>query len=75
MDLQMLTVEDVLRIHEILVADFAASADPIVPAGVKSIDLLASAVSRQLTGSGNTLKYSDTVDNAASRKAPWKRHV
>ena len=63
---QTLTLEDVLQIHEILVRDFSATGDPISPPGVRSIDLLASAVSRQDTGIGSTLKYPDAYSNAAS---------
>jgi len=61
-----MSIEDVLRIHEILVADFAESGDPIYPPGLKSLNLLASAISRQETGSGRTLKYPDPISNAAS---------
>jgi death-on-curing protein len=64
--LVMLTPEEVLKIHEVLVADFAASGDPISPPGPRSLDLLASAVSRQHAGLGQTLKYPDPVDNAAT---------
>lgn len=66
MELRTLSVEDVLQIHEILVADFAASNDPISPPGLRSMGLLQSAVGRQTTGIGDTLKYPDPVDNAAT---------
>lgn len=66
MELHTLSLEEVLLIHETLVADFAVSNDPISPAGVRSIGLLASAVGRQATGIGNTLKYPDPVPNAAT---------
>lgn len=66
MDLQTLTVEEVLQIHAILVEDFGRSGDPIYPPGVKSLDLLGSAVARQCTGLGEVLKYSEPVDNAAT---------
>lgn len=46
--------------------DFAASQDPISPSGVKSIDLLESAVSRQHTGIGSRLKYETPTLNAAT---------
>jgi prophage maintenance system killer protein len=61
-----LSAEEVLKIHEILAADFARGADPIAPSGIRSLDLLQSAVSRQLTGSGGVLKYPGPVDNAAT---------
>lgn len=66
MNISTLSVEDVLRIHEVLVADFAASNDPISPSGVRSLALLQSAVGRQYTGIGGTLKYGDPVGNAAT---------
>ncbi|MEQ1694067.1 MAG: type II toxin-antitoxin system death-on-curing family toxin [Gemmatimonas sp.] len=61
-----LTASDVLAIHETLAADFAAAADPISPAGIKSHDLLESAVSRQFTGYDSRLKYNTPTSNAAS---------
>jgi death-on-curing protein len=66
MELATLSVEEVLRIHEILVADFAASGDPISPPGVRSQALLESAVGRQFTGSRNALKYPRPIENAAT---------
>ena len=66
MELKTLSVEEVLRIHEILVEDFMASNDPISPAGVRSEQLLESAVSRQWTGLGQVLKYSTPIANAAT---------
>src|SRR5205823_1027572 len=64
--LQTLSVEEVLRIHEILVADFAATGDPVGQMGVRSIGLLESAVNRQHSGHGQTLKYPDSLGNAAT---------
>ena len=64
--LETLSVEDVLRIHEILVSDFAASGDPIGQMGVRSIALLESAVNRQQSGHGPTLKYPEPLGNAAT---------
>lgn len=46
--------------------DFAASGDPISPPGVRSNDLLESAVARQLVGHEGRLKYPDPVDNAST---------
>lgn len=66
MELQTIEAEDVLAIHEILVSDFAASNDPISPAGVRSVDLLQSAVSRQHTSFGGKLKYPAPIPNAAT---------
>jgi death-on-curing protein len=61
LELKTLTVEDVLAIHETLVSDFAATGDPISPPGVKSLDLLHSAVHRQHTGYEGKMKYPDPV--------------
>lgn len=48
---------DVLQIHEALVVDFKAADDPISPPGVKSENLLSSALSRPQTGLGEEMKY------------------
>lgn len=64
-DLKLLTVDDVRSIHEALVRDFATAPEPIVPAGVRSENLLASAVMRPSTGIGETRKYP-TVEMAAA---------
>lgn len=61
-----LSVEDVIFIHERLCADFASTPDPIDPPGVRSHDLLESAVNRQHSGYGDLLKYHDPVLNAAT---------
>lgn len=66
MDLRTLSIEEVLLIHEVLVADFAASPDPIFPPGIRSMDLLHSAVGRQTTGLGDVLKYPNPIQNAAT---------
>jgi death-on-curing protein len=64
--LQTLSVEEVRRIHFALVEEFQSSSNPIFPPGVKSENLLASAVSRQDTSIGGTLKYPDPFSNAAT---------
>lgn len=61
-----LTTEEVLAIHDVLTEDFAAAADPISPPGVRSRNLLESAVSRQHTGSGSVMKYDTPCLNAAA---------
>jgi death-on-curing protein len=66
LELNTLSVEEVLRVHDALVRDFAQANDPISPPGVKSRDLLESAVSRQRTASGGRLKYPDPISNAAT---------
>lgn len=62
----MLSVEDVLFIHDRLCDDFATTADPIDPPGVRSMSLLASAVGRQESGYGRVMKYHEPVLNAAT---------
>jgi prophage maintenance system killer protein len=64
--LGMLSVEDVLFIHDRLCEDFAATDDPIDPPGVRNMSLLASAVSRQEVGYEEELKYHEPVLNAAT---------
>ena len=64
--LSTLSASEVLAIHDVLAADFAAADDPISPAGVKSMNLLESAVSRQFTGYEGRLKYDTPILNAAS---------
>src|SRR5262245_55261851 len=61
-----LSEEEILRIYERLVLDFAESDDQITPAGVRSSDLLGSAVSRQHTGGRGRLKYPEPASNAAT---------
>lgn len=60
------TVLEVLSVHQELEKDFAASDDPISPAGVKSQSLLESAVSRQDAGYGSERKYTTVVSTAAA---------
>ena len=66
MQLQTLSADEVKRIHFALVEEFQSTANRIDPPGVKSENLLASAVSRQHTSLGQTLKYPDAFSNAAS---------
>jgi prophage maintenance system killer protein len=66
MALKTLAVDDICRIHDALCADFALSADPIFPPGVKSMALLESAVGRQHVGFGPFRKYSTPALNAAT---------
>lgn len=61
-----LTVEDVVLIHERLAVDFASGSDPISPSGIRSDDLLASAVGRQHTANGSTVKYDSAQAGAAA---------
>jgi death on curing protein len=66
MSTNMLTVDDVLTVHAVIVREFAESSDPISPSGVRSRDLLESAVARQWTSLGGVLKYPQAVANAAT---------
>jgi len=66
MPAEMLSVEDVKHIHESLVEEFSDSSNPIFPPGVKSENLLASAVFRQQTCLNNVMKYPDPYSNAAT---------
>lgn len=66
MELQTVTTNEVLIIHEALTADFAESSDPILPPGVKKLALLESAVGRQLAGGYDQLKYPNAIENAAT---------
>lgn len=64
--LQTLTTREVEMIHAKLVEEFSRDGDPISPPGIKSPDMLESAVFRQHTGIGSQLKYPDAVSNAAT---------
>ncbi|MHC4719873.1 MAG: type II toxin-antitoxin system death-on-curing family toxin [Planctomycetota bacterium] len=65
-ELRWLNKEDVRRIHFILAEDFYHSPDPIIPAGVQSESLLASAVFHPQTALGGTLKYTTVETSAAA---------
>lgn len=52
-----LHAKDVIEIHNVLVRDFKSSKDPIEPPGVKSYDLLESAMFRPKTSIGSSNKY------------------
>ncbi|WP_084784903.1 type II toxin-antitoxin system death-on-curing family toxin [Calidithermus timidus] len=66
MALRTLSIEEVKLIHEALVKDFCESKDPISPPGVRSEELLSSAVDRQYVGTGDSLKYFDEYTSAAT---------
>jgi len=65
-ELCWLNVEDVTRIHFVLVKDFSQSPDPIIPPGVQSESLLASAIFHPQTALGGTLKYTTVETSAAA---------
>ena len=64
-EIDYLTVEDVLSIHHELVRAFAEDDDPISPPGVRSQDLLESALERPKTGLAGERKYG-TVELAGA---------
>lgn len=66
MEIHTLTVDDVTKIHELLVAEFSSSNNPIFPPGIKNEDMLASAVSRQAVGFDSFSKYSTPIQSAAT---------
>lgn len=66
MNVSTLSVEEVLRIHGVLCADFAEEDDPIGYGGLKSRSLLESAVGRQHAGFGPFKKYPEPIPNAAT---------
>lgn len=59
-------VREVVAIHHRLVTDFRAAPDPIEPAGLRDVNLLASAVGRQWIGGEGGLRYPGVVENAAT---------
>lgn len=66
MKISTLSVDEVVRIHEVLCADLAEDEDPIGYGGVRSDALLESAVGRQHAGFGPFRKYPDALSNAAT---------
>ena len=64
-DVHHLTGDDVRAIHQELASEFANSADPISPSGVRDENLLESAISRPSTSIGEDRKYP-TVEMAAA---------
>ena len=64
-EMRFLTTEEVKAVHFELAKDFAKKKDPILPVGVKSEDLLASALYRPQTSYGDSLKYP-TIQMAAA---------
>ena len=64
-DVRLLTVDQVCAVHGRLVDDFKNTADPLDPPGVRSTQLLESAVGRPGTAIGQRRKYP-TVEMAAA---------
>ena len=65
-ELRWLTVDEVNGIHNALVDDFARTADPIDPPGVRNEHLIESAVFRPHTGLAGILKYPTVETSAAA---------
>jgi len=65
-ELRWFNVDEVRAIHFELVDDFLSTSDPIEPPGVKSEQLLASAVFRPQTSLGGILKYPTVETSAAA---------
>lgn len=63
-----LTTDEVLELHNILCQNYELlpEMEPISPPGIKDKNMLESAVSRQLVGSGTYYKYSDIYLNCAT---------
>ena len=65
-NIRWITDDEVLRIHNTLVRDFARTRDPIVPPGVRNDHLIKSAVFRPRTGFSSKLKYPTVETSAAA---------
>lgn len=65
-NIEFLTKQDVIEIHERLTSDAAESDDPISPPGIKNEGLLESAIARQHAGFGGQIKYDTAISNAAT---------
>lgn len=65
-DISFLSAQEIADIHMSIAADFAASPDPISPAGVRDIGLLESAAARPNTGLGESRKYPTVQMSAAA---------
>jgi death-on-curing protein len=66
MQIETLNKSEIIRIHNLLVEDFAQTEDPILPPGVKDEGLLESAIGRQFVCYGTQLKYPSIHSNAAT---------
>ena len=65
-ELRWIKVDEVLRIHNALVDDFAPTRDPIDPPGVRNSHIIESAVFRPQTGLDGILKYPTVETSAAA---------
>jgi death-on-curing family protein len=63
-----LSAEDILELHSLLCNNYLLlpQMEPVSPPGLKSLNLLESAISRQHVGSGEFYKYPDMYSNCAT---------
>ena len=63
-----LTTDEIVELHKILCDNYnlLPEMEPVSPPGIKNRDMLESAVSRQLVGSGDFYKYADIFSNCAT---------
>lgn len=63
-----LTTDEIEELHKILCDNYnlLPEMEPVSPPGIKNRDMLESAVSRQLVGSGDYYKYPDIFSNCAT---------
>lgn len=63
-----LTTDEVIKLHQILCENYnlLPEMEPVSPPGVKNKNLLESAVSRQIVGTGDFYKYSNVFSNCAT---------
>jgi death-on-curing family protein len=63
-----LTTDEIEELHKILCDNYELlpEMEPVSPPGIKNRDMLESAVSRQLVGSGDYYKYPDIYTNCAT---------
>lgn len=66
--IKTLTWQDVDELHKLLEINFFVfeSPDPVEPRGIKDLNMLESAVQRQMTGLGTYTKYNTCYSNAAT---------
>ncbi len=63
-----LTTDEIIELHKILCENYELlpEMEPVSPPGIKNNDMLESAVSRQIVGSGDYYKYSNVYSNCAT---------
>lgn len=61
----MVTYEEITNVHEYLTEHYSQSEDPISPSGVKSVELLESAIARPFATVGGKDAFPEVIDKAA----------